>query len=83
MILSRGCAQCRLELAGKIFHGYLGTQTALQYILFIISSWKMKRKKKGKEATDQGKSKVHIKTQNFYLLCIATNFFLYSGGFEV
>ena len=34
VILSRGSAQCRLELAGKIFHGYFGTQTALQYFIY-------------------------------------------------
>ena len=34
VILSRDYAQCHLELAGKNFHGYFGTQTALQYFIY-------------------------------------------------
>ena len=49
LILSRGCAQCHLELAGKNFHGYFGTQTALQYFFhhFQLENEKKEEKQGG------------------------------------
>ena len=46
VILSRGCAQCHLELAGKYFHGYFGTQTALQYFIYHFQLENEKKEEK-------------------------------------
>ena len=43
----------------------------------------MKRKKKSKEASNQGGSKVHTKHTKLESSLLSNHFFLYSGGFEV